>query len=63
MLRAQPPVHYYEATYASICITARRLTHRPRAALSLDSGESISLLTTNQATGLLTLTPVRFVPH
>jgi len=30
MLRAQPPVQYYEATYAFICITARRLAHRPR---------------------------------
>jgi hypothetical protein len=35
----------------------------PRAALSLDSSDSISLFTTNQATGLLTLTPVGFVPH
>jgi DNA invertase Pin-like site-specific DNA recombinase len=30
---------------------------------SLDSSDSISLLTTNQATGVLTLTPVGFVPH
>jgi hypothetical protein len=31
--------------------------------LSLDSSDSISLLTTNQATGFLTFTPVGFVPR
>jgi hypothetical protein len=34
----------------------------PRTASSLDSSDSISLFTTNQATGPLTLTPVGFVP-
>jgi hypothetical protein len=35
----------------------------PGAALSSDSSDSVSLLTTDQATGFLTLTPVGFVPH
>src|SRR5580658_10810111 len=48
-------VRRLEAISAFTFVTARRLAHHPRMALSMDSRSSVSLSPAIQATGLLTL--------
>jgi hypothetical protein len=63
MLKAQPLEFFSRPPVRSFPLRPGDSLTALSAALSLNSRNSISLLSINQATGLLTLTPVGFLSH